>query len=561
MGRISIGIDVGSERIRIVAGEAKKDGFHVLKIASAPGVKDKASDPQAVAAAARQALDATGLKGQVAIGLTGRDVVVRYTQVPQVPDWQLRNLMNFEIQELIQQSGDALAADYNLIPVSSDVSSDDTVLLALAKESLLDAQVESMKGSGGELVAFQPNSVALYNAYRRAGTEDGVTLLVNIGARNTDIAVAKDGDLLFARNLSGGGDLFDEALVAAFNVSRDKARSLKEQFANVSPFDVAKRSAQEDKVSRALAGATGQILSMVQSSILFARSQTGQNELKPSRVLLCGGTSRLRGLDKYIESNLNVPVTAFDPFAAMETGEVSTELDDDARASAVVALGLALGASGTDVYSIQILPAAVRKAREFKEKTVWIIGAVALLVVWLGAYAFMSKRDADAATADERTFATELEKRTKAKKSYDEGVALRADQAAQLSELEAFVVSGVGFERALTLLQKHLPFELYVRSVELEGVVDPNLGIPGPDTRPVIVVRGEGREGATGVEAVFNRFVQTIAADPLLPRTPVTSTKPASPKAPFEWTVTMNFSKPTGDEAAAAAADASKEQN
>jgi type IV pilus assembly protein PilM len=560
MGRIAIGIDVGSENMRLVAGEHKKDGFHVLKIATAPGVKDKVTDPHAVAAAVREALDATGLKGQVAIGLTGRDVVVRYTQVPQVPEWQLKNLMNFEIQELIQQSGDALAADYNLIPVASDVSSDDTVLLALAKETLLDAQVDALKGSGGDLVSFQPNSIALYNAYRKAGAEDGVTLLVNISARNTDIAVTKDGDLLFARNLSGGGDLFDEALVAAFNVSRDKARSLKEQFANVSPFDVAKRSAQEDKVSRALAGATGQILSMVQSSILFARSQTGQNELKPSRVLLSGGTARMRGLDKYIESNLNVPVTAFDPYAAMDTSAVEAELDDSARAGAVVALGLALGAAGVDVYSIQILPAAVRKGREFKEKTVWIVAAALALVAWLGVDAYLSKQNTDAALADDRLYAAELDKRTRAKKNYEDGVALRAAQASQLSELEARVVPGVGLERALTLLQKHLPLELYVRSVQVDRLVDANLGIPGPETRPVVVIRGEGREGAQGVETRFNAFVQALAADPLLPRTPVTSTKPQSGKAPFEWTVTLNFSKPSGA-AADVAADTSQEKN
>ena len=34
------------------------------------------------------------------VGLTGRGVNVRYTRVPRVPDWQLRKLMRFEVEEI-----------------------------------------------------------------------------------------------------------------------------------------------------------------------------------------------------------------------------------------------------------------------------------------------------------------------------------------------------------------------------------------------------------------------------------------------------------------------------
>ena len=43
--------------------------------------------------------------GRARVGLTGRDVNMRYTRVPRVPDWQLHKLMRFEVEEIGDQSG------------------------------------------------------------------------------------------------------------------------------------------------------------------------------------------------------------------------------------------------------------------------------------------------------------------------------------------------------------------------------------------------------------------------------------------------------------------------
>ncbi|MFH0947189.1 MAG: pilus assembly protein PilM [Planctomycetota bacterium] len=543
MARNGIGIDIGTDSIRLVSGVDRKGVFSVRQFVTM-SVGGRAGDPRQVAAALQRALAAAGVKGDVFCGLTGRDVVIRYSQVPLVPDWQLRQLMEFEIQEMTGQSGDQLAADFNLLPVSSDLSSDDTVLLALAKQGILDAHLSLLSGAGLKARAFSPNSIALYNAYRKTSSCTGTVLLANVGARNTDLAIAREGDLLFARNVSGGGELFDDALIASFNVSAEKARRLKEELADVSPFDSAtRRSAQEEKVARALSGATGQLFSMVQSSVMFARSQTGINDLALDRVLLSGGGSLLTGLDRYLASNLNVPVERFDPFDSVDLSAVEDELDDTDRSGAVVALGLTLSASYDDVYSIEIVPPSVKKARAFKERTLFSILAVLLAVLFLVHDAISSKQDHAVAASDLVRVQREQSNRQKRATAYEEGVAERIVQARKLELLESRLTAGTGLDRALGMVQRYLPEDLYVTSVALRMITDPDL-TSGKEQKPVIEVKGEGREGAQSLEQLFNRFAQELARDPLLARTPRTQISPASDRKPFEWTVTMNFSIP-----------------
>lgn len=544
MARSGIGVDIGSSAIHIVVGADRKGVFQVQRILVLAIPAGAATDAAGKGEVLAKGLAGSGIKGEVLAGLTGRDLMIRYNQVPPVPEWQLRQLMDFEIQELIGQSGEPLAADYNLVPVSSDLSSDDTVLLALAKEGVLNDHLETLGHAGLGVRSFTPNPIALFNAWRKTSDDSGTLLLINVGARNSDLALVVDGELLFARNLSGGGELFDEALKASFNVGADKARKLKEQMANVAPFDrAANLNPQEEKVSRSLAGATGQILSMIQSSVTFARTQTGRSEIKLDRVLLSGGSSLLKGLDKYLEANLGVEVRPFDPFAGLDTTAADEEADDAARASSCIALGLALQAAYSDCYSIEVLPAPLKKARQFKERTVFAVLAAVLAVAYLGFDAWKTRADYAAARQDSRTFGNQLNQLKRRREAYDATVVNHAEGARKLDLLEERVVPGLGLSRTLALVQKYLPQDLYVRSIKHGRSADQELGIIGAETRPVVVVQGEGREGTQGLATVFNRFVTELGADPLLPNAPKTVTSAASGNARFQWTLTMNFSK------------------
>ena len=102
----------------------------------------------------------------------------------------------------------------------SEIEGEDVVVLAMARESLLESHLEGLTAVGGKLDAFTPNAIALYNAWLRFGVVmDDTVLVANIGHENLDVILVRGSDLVFARNLSGGSKLFDDALVQTFGVS------------------------------------------------------------------------------------------------------------------------------------------------------------------------------------------------------------------------------------------------------------------------------------------------------------------------------------------------------
>ena len=113
MARTATGIDIGLRTVKFVRGAYQGNTFHVKAFA----VNDVES---AEIADAWDHVDPGFKLGSARVGLTGRDVNIRYVRVPRVPDWQLRNLMRFEVEEIGDQSGAGVASDFNLLPQLPD---------------------------------------------------------------------------------------------------------------------------------------------------------------------------------------------------------------------------------------------------------------------------------------------------------------------------------------------------------------------------------------------------------------------------------------------------------
>ena len=89
----------------------KEGGWQVQRGLIVPFAEAEPSE-SARAAEARAAVNTAQAKGAALVGVSGRDLIMRYTHVPPVPDWRLEMLMNFEIQEVSEQSGGDVSAAY-----------------------------------------------------------------------------------------------------------------------------------------------------------------------------------------------------------------------------------------------------------------------------------------------------------------------------------------------------------------------------------------------------------------------------------------------------------------
>jgi type IV pilus assembly protein PilM len=508
VARVATGIDMGLRTAKFIRGTYKGNTFHVKDFAVNRVESTEVTDGWGT-------VD-PGFKPTAArVGLSGRDVNVRYTRVPRVPDWQLRNLMRFEVEEIGDQSGTGVASDYNLLPEIPEIEGEDVVLLAMARESLLEEHASGLAKLGGKLDSFAPNSLALYNAYLRYGVvDDDTVLLANIGHDNLDLVIARGPDLLFARNLSGGSRLFEDAIAQRFGVSPKKAAEIKTTMATLEP-GASYSDPNQEKASRAILGAAGQLLSLLQSAVLFCKTQVKVSGLKIDRVLLCGGGSALQGLPAYLASGLGVPVELFDPFRVVETDGLDPEAADlleEYKLEAVVALGLATMSADPEAYSIEVLPASLRKRREFMGSTAFLIAAGVAALSFLGYDAYHTSQSLEDVTGKARTLNQELDRAKRTDRRTRVLLKENEELVEVANELWSTAGSGEQLARVLRVLDTELPQDFWIAKLSSDTRFDPELGVERAAERPIVHIEGRAREGTGSLATLYEGFLVALRA-------------------------------------------------
>lgn len=535
-----IGVTIGSHSVRAVEVRRKGAIWQVVR-ATAASLEGAEDADRTLAAGA--ALAAAGMRGPALVGLSGKDLIVRYTRVPRVPDWRLDMLMRFEIREVAEQSGGDVAADWALLSLPAAAGEDDTVLVALARNAYLRPRLEAVRTAGAAPLGGCPRSIALYHAFITGGKvpPGEVTMLLHLGGENTDVALQRDGALLFARNLAGGGKPFTEALAQAFRVDAETAERMKVQKGNVTPRQRARYAdSSEEKVANTLLTVAGGVVAAVHSSLMFCKAQTKLQDLRVDRVLVSGAGARLKGMCDYLASGLGISVEPFDP---LEGADLSALPEDQAEglreegSAMAAALGLAQMAADRAAFRLEILPEADRKKRDFLQHTAWLLASG---VVAAGGLVFLYSR-----AGAQETRARDNEREMKA--GLDEAARRRAlgqqkkgkvdAAAARYDDLRAQVELGPAVERALGLVQEvvdsdpkfsavHFP-DLKARYTQVEVPKDllapPDPGAPPPDPKaaapdaivariPVVILTGSVQTREEAPATVFANFTQALQA-------------------------------------------------
>lgn len=506
MARTTTGVEIGLCSNKFLRGFWKGNTFHVTDFAITHHDRAEIAD-------AWEASELSFKPTEARVGLTGRDVNIRYTRVPLVPDWQLRKLMRFEVEEVGDQSGSNVASDFNLLPTLPEIEDEDVCLLAMAREPMLEEHLAGLAGVGGRLDAFAPCALGLYNAWMRYGAiEDETVLIADIGHENIDVILVRGADLLFARNLSGGSRLFDTALAERFGVSAGKARQLKVELATLRP-GAQYANATQEKASRSLLGAAGQLLSLLQSTVMFCKSQVRVANLRVDRVLLCGGGARLDGLCEYLSSGMNVPVELFDPFLVVDTSALAPQVAEElagAHLESVVALGLATMASDPDSYSIEILPAKLRAQREFLGGTVFAIAAAVLAVLFLVHVGWQTSTQLGEVESEVASLEAQHRRATTTDKRTRDLVAENARLAEVAELLQGVAGSGEQLARVLDHLDRRLPEGFWIEELSSAWSFDDGLGVARGSECPILRLEGRAREGTESIASLLDGFVNGL---------------------------------------------------
>jgi len=323
----------------------------------------------------------------VVVGVPGRDTLARITKLPPVEPKKIPDIVRFEASQVIPFDIDEVIWDYQTF--SSPDSPDVEVGIFAMKRELVRQHLAYFAEARIDPIAVQAGPLALYNAMMYDGQCEGeATVLLDIGAENTDLIVAAENGL-WTRTIPLGGNNFTEALVKAFKLSFGKAESLKRTAAT---------SKYARQIFQAMRPVFAELVSEVQRSIGFYSST--HRDVRLQKVVGVGNAFKLPGLQKFLQQNLGLEVVRpghFNKLAASSAANASQFIEH--LLSFGVAYGLALQGLGLAKITSNLLPPEIAKQIVWRKKRLAFAAAAACL--WLASGMIWGRYLHDARTLEE----------------------------------------------------------------------------------------------------------------------------------------------------------------
>ena len=284
---------------------------------------------------------------EAATSLSGNSVIVRYVKFPQLTKAELMSTLATEAEPFIPFDINEVQLGFHILAqiVEEGQKKMETVLVA-AKKDLVMQRLEILQGAGLNPTIIDVDSFALENVYERVRdtkNEAGATLYLNIGHMVTNLSIIENGMTKVVRDIFISGNTLTKSIMKAFQADFAKAEELKKQYGVIVDPAEKEKALQEGArealgVSQAVTTVVKDLVSEVHRSVDFYLSQGPERSI--GRIVLMGGTARLKNLSKHLSAELKVPVSVLDPFEFLS--EPPAEIPPEHAPAFAVAVGLAL---------------------------------------------------------------------------------------------------------------------------------------------------------------------------------------------------------------------------
>ena len=343
-----VGLDIGSSAIKVAQLKESKGRYFLQKFGVKPLepeviVDGTVMDEGRVVSAIQELFEEANVKNKhVAISISGHAVIVKKISLPPMPDEELEGQVKLEAEQYITFDINEVNIDFHVLPSdgSEDQQGEMPVILVAAKKDKINELTELVKAAGLIPMVMDVDAFAVENmhAINYPMAQEETTALVNLGASVMNVNIIRAGSSLFTRDIPLGGNRYTEAIQREIGISFEEAEEGKKKDRGVDSDGMS--------LSGVMDSVNAEVASEIARTVDYFKTSAANAEL--SRVLVCGGVARAKGLIQQLADRMQLPVEMADPFAEIDiTGcDIEPDVLADFGPSAAVGVGLALRAVG-----------------------------------------------------------------------------------------------------------------------------------------------------------------------------------------------------------------------
>ncbi|MEI6220311.1 MAG: type IV pilus assembly protein PilM [Actinomycetes bacterium] len=365
----AVGLDIGSTGVRAIELSGQRKTMPVVirsqEVALPAGavVRGEILDGEVVSKALKKLWAQGGFKSKkVVLGVGNESVQVRELTVPKMPLKNIRESLTFHVIDT--PSAPVAGSLLDFYPVSEVLGERGPMINGLfisAEKEGVTELVRVVERAGLLPIEIELTPFALNRVLVRRPEVMGTVALIDIGGSTTSVTISTNGEPVFVRMISAGGDDVTQALQEGLKIGREDAESRKRTL----EFHRSERREWEDdelvaeatrcecpkcitsdesdfnpKQNGILKAVTEELLAGLVSTVNYFNNS--RPETPVSQIILTGGGSNLAGLSSGLSQITRLPINAVDPFSTFTISQKKRSqvfrIDD----AMTVALGLAL---------------------------------------------------------------------------------------------------------------------------------------------------------------------------------------------------------------------------
>jgi type IV pilus assembly protein PilM len=265
--------------------------------------------------------------------ISGHSVIVKKISLPVIAEDELAESIQWEAERYIPFDAKDVNLDFQILGMNGENDELMDVVLVAAKKDIINDYLSVLMEVGLNPVIMDIDAFALENMYQaNYPIKDGeIVALVDIGASLMNINIMKGGISAFTRDVFKGGNSITEEIQKYLHLDYEEAEALKLG----SKVDNAKQKSVENIIKTASEDFASEI---AQSIDYYQKTSTHHLE----KLLVSGGCSKIEGLRKAIEAQVNVPVEMINPFQNIEITKKGLDIDYINEISPMMAVGVGL---------------------------------------------------------------------------------------------------------------------------------------------------------------------------------------------------------------------------
>lgn len=311
------GLDIGSTTLKIVEVKKESGKYRIVAAGLAPtpkpGIASEAEKDVVATSSAIKKLHQDARIGSKAavIALPEGQVFSRVIELPPMNDNELAQAVPWQAEQFIPLPLEQVNLDWQVVSRAAGGKGEGKVkvLLVAAPLSLIQKYTRYTEMAGFKAAAVETEIIA--SARALVSADSPPTMLVDFGAKTTDLAVVYKGYVLMTRSIPTAGEAFTRAIATTLSLAPAQAEEYKISY-----------GLGENQLEGKVRAALTPVFEVVVAEIKKALSFWKEAEKEPiSVVILTGGSANLPEAAPFFTKSLGIEVQIGDPFANLVPDE------------------------------------------------------------------------------------------------------------------------------------------------------------------------------------------------------------------------------------------------